>query len=82
MSLEIIELLSHLELEKVVGRGYDFGATLLSRIVTYDPSRFSKTMSLAVGPPRPDAPFKADEINKMTKVMSAAHFWSYVSGDA
>ncbi|TLD29426.1 epoxide hydrolase [Venturia nashicola] len=78
MSSELKELLDHLGIEKVVGIGHDFGATLLSRIVTYYPTWFEKVVFLAVGPARPGTPFKIHEINEMTKQMLGYEMLGYI----
>ncbi|UPK99572.1 hypothetical protein LCI18_010507 [Fusarium solani-melongenae] len=67
MGDELIELLDHLNLQKVVGIGHDFGATLLSRLAAYHPDRWASLIFLAVGPPKLGTPFDIDMINKMTK---------------
>jgi soluble epoxide hydrolase/lipid-phosphate phosphatase len=78
MGSEIVELLNVLKLSKVVGVGHDFGAALLSRLITYNPERFEKAVFLAVGPPRPNTPFKVDEINTMTKKMLGYEMLGYI----
>jgi pimeloyl-ACP methyl ester carboxylesterase len=78
MSHEVIEFLNHLELETVVGVGHDFGATLLSRIAAYHPSRWESLVFLAVGPPPLGTPFDVDLINQMTKQMLGYEMLGYI----
>jgi soluble epoxide hydrolase/lipid-phosphate phosphatase len=78
MSGEIAELLDHLNIAKVVGIGHDWGATLLSRLVTYHPGYFQALVFLAVGPPPPGTPFKVDQINEMTKKYMGIEMLGYI----
>lgn len=78
MSDEVIELLDHLMLDTVVGVGHDFGATLLSRIVAYYPSRLESLIFLAVGPPPLGTPFDVDMINQMTKQVLGYEMLGYI----
>ncbi|KAL6920554.1 hypothetical protein FSST1_004580 [Fusarium sambucinum] len=78
MSDQVIELLDHLELKTVVGVGHDFGATLLSRIAAYHPSRWESLVFLAVGPPPLGTPFDVDLINQMTKQMLGYEMLGYI----
>lgn len=78
MSDEVIELLDHLELKTVVGVGHDFGATLLSRIAAYHPSRWESLVFIAVGPPPLGTPFDVDLINHMTKQMLGYEMLGYI----
>ncbi|KAK2938476.1 Epoxide hydrolase-like [Fusarium oxysporum f. sp. vasinfectum] len=78
MSDEVIELLDHLDLKTVVGIGHDFGATLLSRMAAYHPSRWEALVFLAVGPPRLGTPFDVDMINTMTKQFLGYEMLGYV----
>lgn len=78
MSDEVIELLDHHNLDTVVGVGHDFGATLLSRMVAYHPSRFESLIFLAVGPPPLGTPFDVDMINQMTKQVLGYEMLGYI----
>ncbi|KAF4981390.1 hypothetical protein FZEAL_2820 [Fusarium zealandicum] len=78
MGDEVIELLDHLSLPKVIGIGHDFGATLLSRLVAYHPSRWTSLVFLAVGPPKLGTPFDVDMINRMTKEMMGFEMLGYI----
>ncbi|KAI7762070.1 hypothetical protein LZL87_004377 [Fusarium oxysporum] len=78
MSDEVIELLDHLNLKTVVGIGHDFGATLLSRMAAYHPSRWEALVFLAVGPPRLGTPFDVDMINTMTKQFLGYEMLGYI----
>ncbi|KAL7760933.1 hypothetical protein ACKLNR_007468 [Fusarium oxysporum f. sp. zingiberi] len=78
MSDEVIELLDHLDLKTVVGIGHDFGATLLSRMAAYHPSRWEALVFLAVGPPRLGTPFDVDMINTMTKQFLGYEMLGYI----
>ncbi|GKU04730.1 epoxide hydrolase [Fusarium langsethiae] len=78
MSNDVIGLLDHLELKTVVGVGHDFGATLLSRIAAYHPSRWESLVFLAVGPPPLGTPFDVDLINKTTKQMLGYEMLGYI----
>ncbi|RGP61240.1 epoxide hydrolase [Fusarium longipes] len=78
MSDEVVELLNHLELDTVVGVGHDFGATLLSRISAYYPSRWESLVFLAIGPPPLGTPFDVDLINRMTKQMLGYEMLGYI----
>ncbi|KAJ3469987.1 hypothetical protein MRS44_000086 [Fusarium solani] len=78
MGDELIELLDHLNLPKVVGIGHDFGATLLSRIAAYHPDRWSSLVFLVVGPPKLGTPFDVDMINKMTKEFLGFEMLGYI----
>ncbi|KAE9363041.1 alpha/beta-hydrolase [Stipitochalara longipes BDJ] len=49
MSEDIKELLSYLEVDKVIGVAHDWGSFLLSRLVNYYPSLFSKLVFVDVG---------------------------------
>lgn len=79
MSNDIIELLDALNQDTVVGIGHDFGATLLSRAVTYHPGRWSELVFLSVGPPRMGTPFELDMINKMTKDVLGFEYLGYIA---
>ncbi|KAL4727154.1 hypothetical protein ACLX1H_006055 [Fusarium chlamydosporum] len=78
MSDEVIELLDHLALNTVVGVGHDFGATLLSRLAAYYPSRWESLIFLSVGPPALGTPFDVDFINQMTKQMLGYEMLGYI----
>ncbi|KAL5617591.1 hypothetical protein FOBRF1_006339 [Fusarium oxysporum] len=78
MSDEVIELLDHLDLKTVAGIGHDFGATLLSRMAAYHPSRWEALVFLAVGPPRLGTPFDVDMINTMTKQFLGYEMLGYI----
>ncbi|EEU43835.1 uncharacterized protein NECHADRAFT_30431 [Fusarium vanettenii 77-13-4] len=78
MGDELIELLDHLNLQKVVGIGHDFGATLLSRLAVYHPDRWTCLVFLAVGPPRLGTPFDVNMINKMTKEFLGFEMLGYI----
>ncbi|KAF5019461.1 hypothetical protein F66182_8543 [Fusarium sp. NRRL 66182] len=78
MSDEVIELLDHLKLQTVVGVGHDFGATLLSRLAAYHPSRWDSFVFLAVGPPKLGTPFDVDTINQVTKQMLGYEMLGYI----
>ncbi|KAM0428523.1 hypothetical protein ACHAPT_006883 [Fusarium lateritium] len=78
MGDELIELLDHLNLFKVVGVGHDFGATLLSRLAAYHPDRWAAFIFLAVGPPKLGTPFDVDMINKMTKEVLGFEMLGYI----
>ncbi|KAF4949415.1 hypothetical protein FGADI_8928 [Fusarium gaditjirri] len=79
MSDEVIDLLDHLNLKTAVGIGHDFGATLLSRMAAYYPSRWEAFVFLAVGPPRLGTPFDVDMINTMTKQFLGYEMLGYIS---
>ncbi|KAF5232679.1 hypothetical protein FANTH_12885 [Fusarium anthophilum] len=78
MSDEVIELLDHLNLKTIVGIGHDFGATLLSRMAAYHPSRWEALVFLAVGPPKLGTPFDVDMINTMTKQFLGYEMLGYI----
>ncbi|KAF5968102.1 epoxide hydrolase [Fusarium bulbicola] len=78
MGDEVIELLDHLNLKTIVGIGHDFGATLLSRMVAYHPSRWEALVFLAVGPPKLGTPFDVDMINTMTKQFLGYEMLGYI----
>ncbi|KAH7270858.1 uncharacterized protein BKA55DRAFT_701445 [Fusarium redolens] len=78
MSDEVIELLDHLNLKTVVGIGHDFGATLLSRMAAYYPSRWESLVFLAVGPPKLGTPFDVDMINTITKQFLGYEMLGYI----
>ncbi|KAM0351640.1 hypothetical protein ACHAPU_002650 [Fusarium lateritium] len=78
MSDEVVELLDHLNLKTVVGVGHDFGATLLSRLAAYYPSRWESLIFLAVGPPKLGTPFDVDMINRMTKPFLGYELLGYI----
>ncbi|KAF5575927.1 epoxide hydrolase [Fusarium pseudocircinatum] len=78
MGDEVIELLDHLSLKTIVGIGHDFGATLLSRMATYHPSRWEALVFLAVGPPKLGTPFDVDMINIMTKQYLGYEMLGYI----
>lgn len=78
MSDEVVELLDHLSLKTVVGVGHDFGATLLSRLAAYYPSRWESLIFLAVGPPKLGTPFDVDMINQMTKQFLGYELLGYI----
>uniref|UniRef100_A0A8H7K7Q2 AB hydrolase-1 domain-containing protein n=1 Tax=Bionectria ochroleuca TaxID=29856 RepID=A0A8H7K7Q2_BIOOC len=79
ISDDIYRLLDHLDLPSVVGVGHDFGATLLSRMVAYESTRWSALVFLAVGPPRMGNPFDLDMINSMTKDFLGYEFLGYIT---
>ncbi|CAH0050671.1 unnamed protein product [Clonostachys solani] len=79
ISDDICRLLDHLDLPSVVGVGHDFGATLLSRMVAYEPTRWSALVFLAVGPPQMGTPFDLDMINSMTKGFLGYEFLGYIT---
>ena len=79
MSGDIVELLDALKQDAVVGVGHDFGATLLSRAVTYHPERFLKVAFLSVGPPKMGTPFDLETINSMTERMLGYEMLGYIS---
>jgi soluble epoxide hydrolase/lipid-phosphate phosphatase len=78
MSSSLMPLLDLLSLSSVVGVGHDFGATLLSRMVTYFPARFSAVVFLSVGPARPGSAFKVHEINRMTRAVLGYELLGYI----
>ncbi|RBA11198.1 hypothetical protein FPRO05_04371 [Fusarium proliferatum] len=78
MSDEVIQLLDHLDLKTLVGIGHDFGATLLSRMAAYHPSRWEALVFLAVGPPKLGTPFDVDMINTMTKQFLGYEMLGYI----
>ena len=78
MSDDMIELLRHLDISKVIGIGHDFGATLLSRIAAYYPIQLTSLVFLAVGPPRLGTPFDVDMINQMTKQALGFEMLGYI----
>lgn len=78
MSDDINELLEHLHVLQVVGIGHDFGATLLSRLATYYPSRWTALVFLAVGPPKLGTPFDVEAINQMTKKAMGFEMLGYI----
>ncbi|KAM5343249.1 hypothetical protein ACJ41O_014215 [Fusarium nematophilum] len=78
MSDDLVELLDHLDLQKVVGIGHDFGATLLSRAAAYHPDRFMALVFLSVGPPRLGTPFDVGLINRMTKEALGFEMLGYI----
>ncbi|KAG5803677.1 hypothetical protein H9Q74_002918 [Fusarium xylarioides] len=78
MSDEVIELLDYLNLKTIVGIGHDFGATLLSRMAAYHPSRWEALAFLAVGPPKLGTPFDVDMINTMTKQFLGYEMLGYI----
>ncbi|KLO86501.1 epoxide hydrolase [Fusarium fujikuroi] len=78
MSDEVIQLLDHLDLKTLVGIGHDFGATLLSRMAAYYPSRWEALVFLAVGPPKLGTPFDVDMINTMTKQFLGYEMLGYI----
>lgn len=79
VSDELIELLDHLDISKAVGVGHDVGATLLSRLAAFHPSRWLAFAFLAVGPPKLGTPFNLDLINSMTKKMMGIELLGYIS---
>ncbi|KAG4282222.1 hypothetical protein FPRO04_13343 [Fusarium proliferatum] len=78
MSDEVIQFLDHLDLKTLVGIGHDFGATLLSRMAAYHPSRWEALVFLAVGPPKLGTPFDVDMINTMTKQFLGYEMLGYI----
>lgn len=78
MGDELVELLNHLNLPKLVGIGHDFGATLLSRLAAYHPDRWTSLVFLAVGPPKLGTPFDVDVINEMTKEFLGFEMLGYI----
>ncbi|KAF5551568.1 epoxide hydrolase [Fusarium phyllophilum] len=78
MGDEVIELLDNLNLKTIVGIGHDFGATLLSRMAAYHPSRWDALVFLAVGPPKLGTPFDVDMINTMTKQFLGYEMLGYI----
>ncbi|KAF5580243.1 epoxide hydrolase [Fusarium pseudoanthophilum] len=78
MGDEVIELLDRLDLKTLVGIGHDFGATLLSRMAAYHPSRWEALVFLAVGPPKLGTPFDVDMINTMTKQFLGYEMLGYI----
>ncbi|KAF5985490.1 epoxide hydrolase [Fusarium coicis] len=78
MGDDVIELLDHLNLKTIVGIGHDFGATLLSRMAAYYPSRWEAIVFLAVGPPKLGTPFDVDMINTMTKQFLGYEMLGYI----
>ncbi|KAF4448507.1 hypothetical protein F53441_8093 [Fusarium austroafricanum] len=78
MSDEVIELVDHLNLKTMSGVGHDFGATLLSRMVAYYPSRWESLIFLAVGPPKLGTPFDVEMINTMTKQFLGYEMLGYI----
>lgn len=79
ISDDIYRLLDHLDLPSVVGVGHDFGATLLSRMVAYESTRWSALVFLAVGPPRMGTPFDLDMVNSMTKDFLGYELLGYIA---
>lgn len=68
MSHDIISLLDHLNLTSPIPAvGHDWGATLLSRLEYYHPTRFSKLAYLTIAPTPFGASFDLDKVNTMTK---------------
>ncbi|KPM43444.1 hypothetical protein AK830_g3115 [Neonectria ditissima] len=78
MSDEVVELLDSLDMSQVVGIGHDFGATLLSRLAAYHPSRWTALVFLAVGPPKLGTPFDVNMINQMTKQAFGFEMLGYI----
>ena len=78
MSLDLEQLLNHIEVERVVGVGHDFGSTLLSRFAAYHPERLVACVFLTVGPPRLGTPFNVDAINAMAREKMGSEMLGYI----
>lgn len=79
ISRDLAELLDQLQLEKVVGVGHDWGATILSRFAIYHPARLSAVAFLGIGASSPNAPFDLDTINAMTKKAAGMEMLGYIT---
>lgn len=78
ISQDLSELLDYVGLEKVVGVGHDWGATILSRFVAYHPNRLSGVAFLGIGPPSLGNPFDLDMANEMTKKAMGMEMFGYI----
>ncbi|ORY58539.1 Alpha/Beta hydrolase protein [Pseudomassariella vexata] len=79
MSQDLIELLDHVHLPKVVGIGHDWGATILSRLILYHSDRFYASAFLGVGPPKPSTRFDLDIVNQTTKMATGIERFGYMT---
>lgn len=78
MSADIIALLDHLNLTSPIPSiGHDWGATLLSRLEYYNPSRLSRLAYLTIAPTPFGASFDLDKINAMTKQLLGYEGFGY-----
>ncbi|ETS80852.1 hypothetical protein PFICI_08381 [Pestalotiopsis fici W106-1] len=73
------ELLDQEQLQRVVGVGHDWGATILSRFAMYNPERLSALAFLGIGASRPGTMFDLDAINEMTKKATGSEMLGYVA---
>lgn len=79
VSQDLAELLDHVGLQKVVGVGHDWGATLLSRFAIYHHERLSALALLGIGASAPGAAFELDAINEMTRKATGTEMLGYVT---
>jgi soluble epoxide hydrolase / lipid-phosphate phosphatase len=78
LSADLVELLDHLGLEKVVGVGHDWGANVLSRLLVFHPARISALAFLGIGPSSPGTAFHLDAINEQTRQMVGYELCGYI----
>lgn len=79
ISQDLAELLDHCRIERVVGVGHDWGATILSRFALYYSQRLTAAAFLGIGAPKPGTSFDLDGINEMTKRGTGSEMLGYIT---
>jgi soluble epoxide hydrolase / lipid-phosphate phosphatase len=76
---DLAEILDQEQLQRVVGIGHDWGATILSRFAMYNPERLSALILLGIGASKPGTKFDLDAINEMTKKATGSEMLGYIA---
>lgn len=85
MATEVIEILDHEKIDKVIGVGHDWASRFLSRIANYYPNRLHGIAFLSVGYAPPTQPFDLDAANTLLlKIAGYTPFgyWKFFETDA
>lgn len=78
MSQDVIEVLDHEGVDKVIGVGHDWGSGLMSRLAVYYPQRFTKVVFMVVGYMAFGQKIDVDLVNEMTKQQLGYSIFGYM----
>lgn len=79
ISQDLVELLDHLGLPRIIAIGHDLGSNVPANLALYFPSRVSAMVFIAVGVSRPGTKFNIDAIHQFTKQALGFEMFGYVS---
>lgn len=79
ISQDIVELLDHLGLRRIIAIGHDLGSNVAASLALYFPSRVSAMVFIAVGVSKPGIKFNIDAIHQFTKQALGFEMFGYVS---